>query len=921
VAVIGPVILGAIAFLRTTRYAKVIVALDERVKSLESMLKDGVLVREERVLVREEVRPHLPGETAPAALDTPPLQLPPSAAPAPVQEPAPQNAPQPANDASPTAPPKTPDRQEGAAATAAAAALHQTPDAQEPAETPASAGFNWVYALMGGAIATAIVIGVGMAAGSGALGASAQSLGGLVLAAGLIYAALSMPRLPLGQPDPRAALLGAAGVFCGLASAAAGHFVVEALSPAAGLAAWGAGSLACLGLGLVFGPAFAWVGLLAGAIGPAVFRVPLEQAGLDSAYLLTVIAAAMALARLGGWRVLSWTAAAAGLAWGGGLFALHGPGGTFAAAMYLVGLAVTAAALAWDEGAGPAPLLGPGARRPDPYGAVAGWSETFAAGHALAIGAAGLLLALFAAAGPADSLPAAAAIVAVAVLAIAVAVVREGLALFALTAGACAVVALIFWPPSGSLNQSSYAWVAAACLGLFATLGGWAMMLRHQAPTTGAIIAAVGPVAVLAAARLRLGDFGIPWAYGLTALALSAAMAFAFWKLREANPTEQRFAPASAFAVGSALSAALAVGTALPGLWLWLAAGLATLAPLGALADRRFDLAGARAAIGGLAALVVGFLTVGLAPTYSGLSTTPIANELVIVYVIAVVALYAAATIIGRSRGETTLPEGLRMGCVALVAAFLAFTVRHLIHAGDMRAAYASAVELGLHAAIPAAIAFAISFRYGPKPDRPMLRWTERGALGLALVTAAGLILAINPAWGMWARPAAFGLELAYGAPALALGAYAGLRLRQDNPERAAIAGWAAAALGLVWLTMAVRAGADGPDLAGQPISLGAHWGLSLGWVAYAAALGATAVLTQIPGFKQASAALFVAALVKVFVIDLSPLDGVMRAFATLALGALAVAAALAYQRFVFGRAAAALPRRRIDPNWTPPQR
>lgn len=919
VAVIGPIILGAIAFLRTTRYAKVIVALDERIKGLESLVKDGVAIR-------EDVRTPLSAEEQ-AALGAPAPQLTRPGPPDPVivsDEPLPTPEPSLAPDVGAIPEPVREPIQEPALAAREAApeATPDTPKAPKPAtgDGESKVGASWVYYLLGGAIATALVIGVGMAAGSGALGPATQALGGLLLAAGLIYGATAMPGLPNGRPDGRAALLGAAGLFCGLATAAAGHFLLSAWGASIGLAAWGVSSLAAMALGLSFGQLFAWGGLALGLAGPLLFRLPGDQSMIVGAYLLTLTGVALGLARIGGWRILSWGATAAALAWGGGLTALYGVGQAPAAALYLVGLAVLAAAQAWDSAQGPALLIGPGSRGPDRAADdnLAGWPEPLVAGHALGLGAFALLIVLFFLSGPLAT-PVGAALVSVAAIAITIAVVREGLSLFALTAGALALMALVFWPQSPPPEDSAqHAAIAAAGLGLFATMGGWAMMLRHTAPTTGATIAAIGPVGALLAARLRLGDLDMPVTWGLAALALAAAMSFAFWKLRAGDAQERRFAPSSAFAVGSALAAALAVGAALPGLWL--AAGLAVLAPLGAMADRRFDLAGARAAIGGIAALVVTLLTVGIAPITAKVSTTPIANELVIVYVIAIVALYSAATIIGRSRGETALPEGLRFGCVALTVAFLAYSVRHLTHGGKMDAAYASAVEVGLQAAIALAAAFFLAFRYGAKPERPMLRFTEVALFGLGLsVAVGGLVLAINPAWGMTARPAANGLELAYGAPTLALAAYSALRARHGLAERAAVAGWASAGLALIWLTLTIRAATDGADLSGTPISLASHWALSIGWIAFASALGVISVVQPIAGFKQASAALFVATMVKIFVIDLSPLDLVMRVLATLFLGALAVGGAMVYQRFVFGRDVEMSPRRRIDPNLMPP--
>lgn len=913
-AVIGPVILGAMAFLRTTRYAKVIVALDERIKTLESALKDGVVVREERVIIREEVRP---------GLESPAPQLaPPPREPDPViiaNDPIPDPTPAPELEA--PAPPNPQAARAAAAAVAADAPIDESPSPPKPE----GGGFGWVYALLGGAVAAAIVIAVGMAAGSGALGPAAQSLGGLLLAAALVYGATALPRLPDGAIDGRAVLLAAVGMFCGLATTLGGHFLVGAWSAQAALAVWTAVALAGVGLGLRFGSPFGWVGLAAALAGPLVFKVPVDQALAAAAALATTAAVGLAVARLAGWRWMAWALLAAGLAWGGGLTAVFGVEGAGATAAYLAALFVIAGALAWDAAAGPALLLGPGARVPDPNrrDAVFGWPEPLAVGHILALGALALLCTLFAIAGS-YAAPASVALAGLALLAIAVAVVREGLSLIALAATALAVAAVAVWPRAMTMGWDvDAAALAAAGLGLFTTLGGWAMILRHAAPTTGAVVAALGPVGALLAARLHLGDFGMPWAYGLAALALAAAMAFAFWKLREANPAETQFAPSSAFALGAALSAAMAIGVALPGLWL--AAGLAALAPLGALADKRFDLPGARAAVAGIGAVVVYLLTLGLTPITEPVSSTPIANELVIAYVVANVALYAAATILGRARGEGWLPEGLRLGCLAMTAAFGVYTVRHLVHGGVMTAPYQSAVELGLQTAIVMAVGAALMARYGAASARPMVRVADIGFLGLALLGSAALILVINPAWGMWARPSATGLEFAYGAPTAALAAYTAIALHQNQKERAAIAAWAASALGFVWLTLTIRAAADGVDLAGRGVSLAAHWGLSLGWIAYAAALGLISVLAAIPGLKQASAGLFIAALVKVLVIDLSVLDPVMRVFASLLLGALAVGSAMVYQRWVFGRAPVLGPgaqtaRRRADANLMPPR-
>ena len=97
----------------------------------------------------------------------------------------------------------------------------------------------------------------------------------------------------------------------------------------------------------------------------------------------------------------------------------------------------------------------------------------------------------------------------------------------------------------------------------------------------------------------------------------------------------------------------------------------------------------------------------------------------------------------------------------------------------------------------------------------------------------------------------------------------------------------------------------------GRHTSEAEQWAYSAGWLAIGVGLLAAGVMRQSREMRLASALIVVLTVLKVFLIDLSVLQGLWRAVSFLALGGVLLALALVYQRLVFrdgARAASAPP-------------
>lgn len=279
----------------------------------------------------------------------------------------------------------------------------------------------------------------------------------------------------------------------------------------------------------------------------------------------------------------------------------------------------------------------------------------------------------------------------------------------------------------------------------------------------------------------------------------------------------------------------------------------------------------------------------------------PVFNMLLLFYLAPALAFGAAAL---AARRHAALAQSRLAGAAAAIMGLLwiYLTIRHGLRGSDLTRGETSLAEISLN--IVALLTVAAGLRWRFRQQRaPVLRSFESGLAGFALLAfAAAPVAFLNPWWGTDAQdvggPPIFNLMLLhFFAPALALGAYAFATESAGAPKRARAAGLAAAGAGLVFLVMEVRHFVHAPSLDQGAVGVAESWAYSAAIILYAAAL---LIIGAIRGGDILRLAGFAAALLaigKVFVMDLSGLDGLWRATAFLGLGAALVGVAVLYQR------------------------
>ncbi|MBU6371789.1 MAG: DUF2339 domain-containing protein, partial [Alphaproteobacteria bacterium] len=681
----------------------------------------------------------------------------------------------------------------------------------------------------------------------------------------------------------------------------------------------GIGALA-LGASLRLGPWFVLLGLALAFAAPALVALARPAPAALFAYLAAITGAALLIVRVRDWRLLPWFALAGALLWPTLWLAFAFTGAAqVAVSVYLVAVAAMCVAFGW---------------RDTKRSALTAPSEAGATASAGVIGAGLLLLGLTHVTG--HGVAPATGVFALAAAVIAAAAFREGLVFAALGAAIIALATLIDWPalppiagglPHIVLGVNGLV-SAGAALAFAASVGGWAMMARHERPVIGAGLSALGPPLVLAALHWKSDGFGPGWAWGLMALTLAAVTAWTLVQmLRRAGRADDAVGPINAFAVGAAISAACAVGFALSGYPL--GAGLALLAPACAWFDRQYALPALKASAAIAAAAAVIWLVPPLALLHP-VGATPLLNALAPSYIVAATALALAARLFDQTvgRDDTLLVQTLEAAALLLAAVFLSAEVRHLANAGAMTAPYATLAEVGGHTLAWLGFAIALAWRFGPQPRR-LLFVAEALAFCAALANVAimGLVV-VNPWWGLNPAPApgwpiANALALAFAAPAAALALYAALRSSQGMTGRAGAAAAAAVVLAFVNVTLEVRRAAHGPlDLQTPPVGIGEGWTMLAAWGLVVAALAGVGVWRRSPLILILSLGGAALTIGKGALVDAPALDGLSRAIAFFALAAAALLAAFFYLRVLGPRPAAAPVYRAAagDPNLSPPQ-
>jgi uncharacterized membrane protein len=773
-------------------------------------------------------------------------------------------------------------------------------------------GSRWAVWVGGVALALGGFLLVRFSVEQGYFGPEARLVGAAILALALIAAGEWFRRREraeglAGIPSAHVpSVLTAAGTATAFATVYAAYGLYAFISPATAFVLLGVISLATLTAALLHGPALAALGLLAALASPLLVSTQEPDPWALVIYLVFPVGAAYALARLRRWRWLAVAAAVGAVLWG------------------------VVVALNFEDQLAPAlcnviiqTLLAAIMLVVDPNRGVRD-EEAHPDLLALGVLAAFALLAVLASTNMTEGPGWAWFGGGMALVHLALAVLVAPAAGAALLAAAIATATLALWPvvriaaaepqnvlPGGPggvpLPDALHLYlgfgiiIGAALVGacLWRLLRGRALIFLPAAAYAGA--ATLGPLALLVVAYWRVEAFAasIPFALAAGALGLGATVIAGFLR---AHQGEARALPLAVAAFAAAAVAALALGLtfALEKGMLTVAFALAALGTAWVAAQTRIWVL--RYVVSALGVLVLGRIIWDPAIAGEGLGTTPIFNWLLWGYGVPALSFAFAGRILAREAHDrvTRLCESL---AILFSALLVFFEIRHWINDGDILRPSSGFVEAGLMAT--AGLLFSlVMVRLDARRADAVYRIASLAFGAFTLVVAFGLLaITKNPyVTGVVidGGPIINGLLLGYLIPAIAALALAWSARRTRPRWYVQLAAGLGLLLQLLYMLTEIRRLFQGPTIGfNQPTGETELWVYSVALVGTGVILLAVGLLWNIRLARFLSAAYILVAVLKVFLVDLSNLEGALRALSFIGLGLVLVGIGLAYQKLL----------------------
>jgi uncharacterized membrane protein len=440
-----------------------------------------------------------------------------------------------------------------------------------------------------------------------------------------------------------------------------------------------------------------------------------------------------------------------------------------------------------------------------------------------------------------------------------------------------------------------------ACLVAAALLGGGGFIAQLNAPRPGrwAGMSVIAAALIVVIAYWRLHDaYGLDLGWSTLALVLAGlSLAAAASVARRRNGETEIEIALAAYAVGvlagTILAATFALSTA------WLTVAIALHLPAIGWVEGRINLKVLR----WVAAVVAGIVLVRLALNPYALAypmATPIFNWLLYGYGAPALAFIVATRQFG-SRADDLLVGMLEAGSLLFTTMLLTFELRHALY-GRIDAPLADLGKDALDPLLWLALAGG-SLWLGDTRQRPVLRVGGMILFGLASAQIVfWQVLIGSPLF----HTSSVGttmifdvLSLAYLLPAMIYAAIVALRLGPDWLRL--IARVLAAGLAFVWVTLEVRHAFQGEFIS---LSLFSHnfgdaewYTYSAVWLVFAGIGLAAGLYRRDEWLRRVSLAGVTMVIAKVFLSDMSELEGVLRALSFLGLGGALIGIGYAYRR------------------------
>jgi uncharacterized membrane protein len=662
------------------------------------------------------------------------------------------------------------------------------------------------------------------------------------------------------------AILTAAGAFILFGAIYAAYGVYGFIGPALAFTLLGAIGVATIVAALVHGQALAGIGLLGAMATPMLVASQAPNPWALFGYLAIVLAATGVIARIRDWRFLI-AAAFVGAGIWTVLYMTDAPEADLSAVLFIDAATLAVLAFIW---------LGRRGGEADPAGGF-DW-PSIAPGFFVGVSAMALFVdPVYAAAG--DALPGAALITAL----VAVALYRPRALALLHAAGLATVLVYLGIIPPTSIAPDFF----GGSLGVDATWTAWGI---------------IAPLVILLTLWFTFGNLDRDLAYAAVAALLVVVFAAGGEWIARAEAPPLKGGAAVSFALGgAAIAGLLMLHMAFGSGWTTILLGAAAIVPALATRWRSYPVLGWISV--GAAIAVLG--RVAFDPTVVGaefLSRTPVFNWLLPGYGVPALAFGFAAWQLART---TNGRPRLAMEAAAALFALLtvAMLVRHAMHGGVIDAGAATLTEQAIYTLI-AIGAGAILVAIDMRSPSTVLRYGSMaaGVASVAFIVVQHFVV-LNPLFTdeSTGRIPVFNLLfLAYLLPAAAAGALA-LYARDKRPKwYAAMLALVAALLAFAYATLSVRRLFKG-EFIGLWSGLGQleTYTYSALWLVIGVALLAAGVWLKSQVLRIASAALISVAVLKVFVFDMSELEGVLRALSFIGLGAVLIGIGLFYQRLL----------------------
>ncbi|MFN4016557.1 MAG: DUF2339 domain-containing protein [Reyranella sp.] len=466
-----------------------------------------------------------------------------------------------------------------------------------------------------------------------------------------------------------------------------------------------------------------------------------------------------------------------------------------------------------------------------------------------------------------------------------------------------AALALWWWTGSGvpaEWNDGRFGWLVTAFGGIYAAAA-FALLWNAARPGFWAALSVSAALShFLFAWYVLRGTPGVPWgliSIGLAAPFLVGAERLTRWRETMPGATEALgfLAAGVTFFIGAAIPLELSREWITVAYAIELAAVAAISAQLGLVALRRLCWP--------LLAIVVVRFVVNPEILEYPIGLTPVLNWMLWGYGISIAALIVALRFL-RPNGDIRLVRAVEAAVALLTFVLLTLEVRSLFQPTAMTMPEAGFMERASYVLVWGGFALAALWKARLDGDLVALwAWRLSGGAAVAVVLIVQVLVA-NPVFetaDVGRLPILNGLLLAYALPA-AMAAVARLWVDIEPDRRVEIlVGATASILAFAWVSFEVRHFFDpgferrGFDAHGLEL-----YAYSIAWLLFGVALLALGFLRQAAALRHAGMVLVCIVVAKVFLIDMAGLQGLLRVFSFLGLGAALIGLGYTYRRFGF---------------------